>query len=156
MLNLRRHKDDFGIDATWVLFATSHDKSPCDGIGGTVKRLTARASLQRSYSDQISDVSSMLAFCKTNIPGIQFCYISAEKMKEVWLELKKKDLPWVRLYQEQEVTISSNQQISMNINVQQKMMHLRVHITGEACFRRMTRVSLRLNKYVACRYDQKW
>ena len=53
------------------------------GIGGTVKRLTARASLQRPYSDQILDVSSMLAFCKTNIPGIQFCYISMERMKEV-------------------------------------------------------------------------
>ena len=51
----------------------------------------------------------MLAFCKINIPGIQFCYISKERMKEVWLELEKKDLPWVRLYHEQEVTISSNQ-----------------------------------------------
>ena len=37
MLNLCRHKDDFGIDGTWVFFATSHGKSPCDGIGGTVK-----------------------------------------------------------------------------------------------------------------------
>ena len=83
-------------------------KSPCDGIG-TVKKLAARASLQRPYSDQILDVSSMLAFCKTNVPGIQFCYISIEKMKEVWLEWKKKDLSWVRLYQEQEVTISSSQ-----------------------------------------------
>ena len=60
-----------------------HGKSPCDGINGTVKRLTARASLQRPYSDEIVDVSSMLAFCKTNIPGIQFCYISIERMKEV-------------------------------------------------------------------------
>ena len=51
MLNLCRHKNDFGIDATCVLFAKSHDKSPCDGIGRTVKRLTARASLQRPYSD---------------------------------------------------------------------------------------------------------
>ena len=83
MLNLCRHKDDFGIDATLVLFATSHGKSPCDGIGGTVKRLMARASLQKPYSDQILDVSSMLAFCKTNIPGIYFCYISKERMKEV-------------------------------------------------------------------------
>ena len=27
-------------------FATSHGKSPCDGIGGTIKHLVARASLQ--------------------------------------------------------------------------------------------------------------
>ena len=41
-----------------------------DGIGGTVQRLTARASLQRPNSDQILDVSLMLTFCKTNIPCI--------------------------------------------------------------------------------------
>ena len=37
-LNLCHHKSDFGLDATWTFFATSHGKSPCDGIGGTVKR----------------------------------------------------------------------------------------------------------------------
>lgn len=80
----------FGIDATWVFFATSHGKSPCDGIGGTVKRLTARASLQRPYSEQILDVSSMLDFCKTNIPGIAFIYISKERMEEVRADLKER------------------------------------------------------------------
>ena len=44
MLNLCRHKEDFGIDATCVLFATSHSKSPGDGSGNTVKNLTAHAS----------------------------------------------------------------------------------------------------------------
>ncbi len=50
-LNLTFHKEDFGIDADWTFFASSHGKSPCDGIGGTVKRLVARASLQRPVSD---------------------------------------------------------------------------------------------------------
>ena len=85
MSNLCRHKNDFAIDATWVFFATSHGKSPCDGIGRKVKRLAARASLQRSCTDQILDVSSMLTFCKTNIPGMHFCYISKERMKDVRL-----------------------------------------------------------------------
>ena len=31
------HKQDFGLDAEWIFFATSH-KSSCDGIGGSVKR----------------------------------------------------------------------------------------------------------------------
>ena len=31
-------KQDFGLDAEWIFFATSHDKSPCDGTGGSVKR----------------------------------------------------------------------------------------------------------------------
>jgi len=45
-LNLCHHKVDFGVDAEWHFFATSHGKGPCDGLGGTVKRLAARASLQ--------------------------------------------------------------------------------------------------------------
>ena len=34
-------------------FATSHGKNACDGVGGTVKRLAAHASLQRAKELQI-------------------------------------------------------------------------------------------------------
>ncbi|KAG1681447.1 hypothetical protein GQR58_011837 [Nymphon striatum] len=47
LFNLCPHKQDVDINAEWSLFATSHGKSPCDGIGGDVKRVTANASLQR-------------------------------------------------------------------------------------------------------------
>ena len=40
-------EEDFQMTTEWVFFATSHGKSPCDRIDGTVKRTTARASLQR-------------------------------------------------------------------------------------------------------------
>ena len=46
--NLCYHLQDYGIQAEWYFFATSHGKSPCDGIGCTVKRLVARASLQNT------------------------------------------------------------------------------------------------------------
>ena len=52
-LNLCFHKDDFGLSTKWSFFATSHGKSPCDGIGGTVKRKIARTSLQRPVNNQI-------------------------------------------------------------------------------------------------------
>ena len=79
MLNLCRHKADFGIDANWTFFATSHGKSPCDGIGGTVKRLTARASLQRPYSEQILTVLSMLSFCRqTSLAYLLFIFPKKE------------------------------------------------------------------------------
>ena len=42
-LNLCYHEEDFGVKAEWHFFATSHGKSPCDGIGGTIKRLVASA-----------------------------------------------------------------------------------------------------------------
>ena len=46
-INLCHHVVDFGIPAEWHYFATSHGKSACDGVGGTVKRMAAKASLQR-------------------------------------------------------------------------------------------------------------
>ena len=44
---------DFDVDCEWHFFATSHGKSACDRIGGVVKRMTAKASLQRSSENQI-------------------------------------------------------------------------------------------------------
>ena len=45
--NLCMHEHDFGLSAEWNFFATAHGKSPCDGIGGSVKRVTAVESLKR-------------------------------------------------------------------------------------------------------------
>ena len=52
-INLANHEADFGMPADWHFFATSHGKGPCDGVGEAVKRMAARASLQRPYEDQI-------------------------------------------------------------------------------------------------------
>ena len=52
-MNLAYHKKDFAIEAEWHFFATAHGKGPCDGVGGTVKREAARASLQRPYENHI-------------------------------------------------------------------------------------------------------
>ena len=58
--DLCQHKSDFGLNARWVFFATSHGKQLYDGIGGPVKRLVSNTSLIRDLKDQIlspSDVS---------------------------------------------------------------------------------------------------
>ena len=52
-LNLYHHKAYFRVDAEWNFFTSSHGKGPCDGLGDTVKRLAARASLQQPYEYQI-------------------------------------------------------------------------------------------------------
>ena len=59
-LNLCHHKDDFRVAAEWNFCATSHGKAACDGLGGTVRRLAARASLQRPYNDQIMQMYQLL------------------------------------------------------------------------------------------------
>ena len=72
-------KDDFGIPAEWHFFATSHGKSACDGIGGTIKRLAAKASLQRPYNDQIMTPRQLFDWAKSNIQNISFAYVTQEE-----------------------------------------------------------------------------
>ena len=77
-LNLCHHKNDFGISAEWHFSATSHGKGACDGLGGTVKRLAARASLQRPYNEQIMTARQLFDWASTNLPAIHFEYCSNE------------------------------------------------------------------------------
>jgi hypothetical protein len=45
-LKLCHHAENFHVTAEWNFFATLHGRSPCDGIGGTIKGLVAFDSLQ--------------------------------------------------------------------------------------------------------------
>ena len=80
MINLCMHQEDFGLNATWSFFATSHGKSPCDGVGGTVKRKIARCSLQRPVNDQILTFSAVEKFCSEHLTTIKFFSIYKSEM----------------------------------------------------------------------------
>lgn len=82
LINLCHHKTDYEIEAEWNFFATSHGKSPCDGIGGTVKRLAARASLQATDTGHIMTPLQLFQWANTNIKGIKFFYLSTEEVQE--------------------------------------------------------------------------
>ena len=76
--NLCCHEKDFGIKAKWNFFATSHGKSPCDGIGGTVKRLVRRASLQATNTNHILTPLQLYNWSRQHIYNVHFIYISSE------------------------------------------------------------------------------
>ena len=63
------------------IFATSHGKSPCDGLGGTTKRLVARASLQAPVENQIFTAYQMFEWADKNIEGIKYFYVSNNDVK---------------------------------------------------------------------------
>ena len=71
-LNLCSHKEDFSIKAEWIFFATSHGKSPYDGIGGAVKRHAAKRkrSLQIPLSNRILDYRVVLEVCQEEMKSI--------------------------------------------------------------------------------------
>lgn len=86
--NLRHHKEDFGLEAEWNFFATSHGKSTCDGIGGTVKRLAARASLQQPVDNQILTPHQLYSWCCDNIINIKFFFVTNNEVasKKAYLQ----------------------------------------------------------------------
>ena len=67
--NLNYHYMDYELKAEWHFFATSHGRSPCDGIGGTVKHSLARASLQNT---SILDINEMYEWSASHIDDIKF------------------------------------------------------------------------------------
>ena len=115
-INLCYHANDFSIDCVWNFFATSHGKSPCDGIGGTVKRLTATASLQQPVHKQILSTEEMFNFCQESIHGIKFVYANYDEMESIRSTLASrfssaKTIPGIRGYNQ--FTPSSESAIRM-------------------------------------------
>jgi hypothetical protein len=53
LLNITYLSEDFGVPQERHFFVTSHGESACDGVGGTLKRLAAKATLQWPYNDQV-------------------------------------------------------------------------------------------------------
>jgi len=82
LTNLYHHRADFQLDAEWHFFATSHGKSPRDGIGSTVNRLTARASLQATVDHQITTPHDMFLWAEKNIDGIKFFYVTGDNVRD--------------------------------------------------------------------------
>ena len=74
---------DFDVECEWHVFATSHGKSACDGIGGVMKKMTAEAKLQRPFENQILTPQDMYTFCKGNFgEKSSFFYTSSEEVEK--------------------------------------------------------------------------
>ena len=76
-------KNDFGISAEWVFFATSYCKSPCDGIEGTVKQHAAKWNVQTSLKNRILDYKAMLDLFENEMMSIKFFGICKDSMISV-------------------------------------------------------------------------
>jgi len=89
-INLCYHYEDFNISAEWHFFATSHGKSACDGLSGTIKRLATIASLQRPYKDQILCPFQLYTWCSENIKNCKFSFTSKNEYNEEKLNLQER------------------------------------------------------------------
>ena len=103
--NLSHRHCDYALYAEWHFFATCHGKNACDGIGGTIKRMAAYASLQLSVTGQILPPKSLFEFANSEIPGIQSFWVPTTEIIEnniFW----RKGLRKAVHYQDQDLTTS--------------------------------------------------
>lgn len=89
-LNVCLHEHDYGIPAEWHFFASYHGKGPCDGLGGTLKRGAARASLQRPYDNQILTPIDLYNWAQIGVPNISTVFVSQEEILEMENSLKSR------------------------------------------------------------------
>ena len=72
LVNLCHHRLDHGIDPVWNFFGTSHGKSACDGIGGTIKQLATNASLMATGKNHILTPLDLFDWASKNICNFDF------------------------------------------------------------------------------------
>jgi hypothetical protein len=72
----------FRVPAESHFFATSHGKSAYDGIGGTLKRLAAKASFQRPYNDQTMTPLQLYEWAQSSIHNLNFDFVTENEYKE--------------------------------------------------------------------------
>ena len=157
-LNIANHKADFGIHAEWHFFATSHGKGPCDGVGGTVKRLAARASLQRPYDDQIQTPIQLFDWAQQNINAIHFAYADAKDIEDTEKSIKD------RL--DGSKSITGTQKLHAFLAIPNSKVEVMTKEYSLAACHVNERVSLfpskelipmeQIQNYVTCEYDGRW
>lgn len=80
-INLCHHEKDFSITAEWHFFPTSHAKGPCDGLGGTLKRLASRTSLQR-INNPIQTPQDLFSWANESLPNIAYRFVTNKEYDE--------------------------------------------------------------------------
>ena len=167
-MNLCCHKSDHGLEAEWNFFATSHGKSPCDGIGGTVKRLVAKASLQQTTTNQILTPKEMFEWASKNISGINFFYVTTEEISNNAAKFdlatrfsSAKTLPGTRSHHS--FIPTSNVELRMKRVSADKDFttirfgpHPQQHAEADDESVSLQQNKFQPGKYVACIYDREW
>lgn len=89
-LNLYEMRETHEFQAEWHFFATHHGKSPCDALGGTIKRMATKASLQRALDDQILSAKKLYDFLREDRTIINTVFCTQNEHNDMAEQLKNK------------------------------------------------------------------
>ncbi|XP_013401704.1 uncharacterized protein LOC106167464 [Lingula anatina] len=83
-----RHTERYGMPATWNYFESGHGKGPCDGVGGTVKRLADQA--VNAQKANIQDAEDFYVWAQnSNLRSIKFFFVQKDACDREAEDLKK-------------------------------------------------------------------
>jgi len=167
LTNLIFHKEDFDLNAEWHFFATSHGKNACDGVGGTIKREAARASLQAVTTGHILTPKQLYDWGCQHIENVHFFYISKEQVITHEIEQTKRfdNAKTVTGTRNHHCYIPSHDKslIVMRISgddssfvAQVLKRPLPAQAQTEPSFPIVTSIQCQPGNYIACMYDGKW
>ena len=84
LVSLLTTKKLFGMSATWNYFEAGHGKGPCDGVGGTSKRMADQATKHniriQSTGDFYAWASSMESLVEYKFVGKEYCEKIADEL----------------------------------------------------------------------------
>ena len=82
-----RHKSLFGVSASWNYFEAGHGKGPCDGVGGSVKRMADEAVKQRKVV--IQDAHDFFSCTQQHMcaSSVSFIFVPQEDCKAAQQEI---------------------------------------------------------------------
>lgn len=87
-INILHHYEDFGISAEWNYFATAHGKGACDGVGGTLKRVARRYSLQQGTRSEILTAEQLYKWANEHLENYNVFFCSTNDYDSAALFLK--------------------------------------------------------------------
>ncbi|GBM70365.1 hypothetical protein AVEN_129679-1 [Araneus ventricosus] len=148
------------MDACWSFHATSHGKTVCDGIGGTVKRIVTKKNLQSVYqSTQITNAHEMYLYCCGLFSKISFFFLSELEIQNCRNKLERfskgKTIKGTRSFHffspssTEEIT-AKRKSLDLEICIQWNL------IKGAESSAILQHLEPSLHNYVACVYEENW
>ena len=89
------HEETYNITAQWNYFEAGHGKGPCDGLGGTVKRMADEAI--RQGKSIIQDARDFYRWSiQSSMKGVEFVYVDKDECETKRQEIQAKQIKPVK------------------------------------------------------------
>jgi hypothetical protein len=92
---IANHEQRYGTTARWNYFEAGHGKGPCDGLGGSCKRLADEA--MRSGKATIQDAADFYKWAiNSSMKNVQFRFVPSEKCKDTEIRMQNDQVKAVK------------------------------------------------------------